>query len=75
MGRGFSKSIQDIPCKNLQIKNYAKNSEVEKINQTLLNCDANSNNTGSRSFVTFCEKSAIYDDKVLQKYIGFTGLQ
>ena len=71
MGRCFSKCIQVISCKKLQSKNDAK----KKINRTLLNCDANSNNTGSLNFVTLCEKSAIYNDNVLQKYSGFTGLQ
>ena len=75
MGGVFSKCIQDISCENPQSNNDSKNSELEKLNRSLLNCDANSNYTGSRSFVNFCKQSSIYDVKVLQKYNNFTGLQ
>ena len=75
MGRGFSKCIQDICCKIPQSENDAKNTEVEKFNLTLLGCDTNSNNSGNRSFLNICKKSAIHDVKVLQKYNGSTGLQ
>ena len=77
MSEDTSKGNPDISCNNDESKIKIEKIGLETVPQNLLNCNANFCNTKGINFINLTKKTAINDDKVLQKYkdSSVTGLK